>query len=322
MNRPPYTITHDSITIIIDGKTHTTQKGTPNFLALRKAILEEDWDALDAHLTVSSSLEKWAKGKFSIDGDRLAYQGEALPDELHQRIVEMATSGEDPTAVLKFWERLQKNPSFRSVKQLWGFLEHKGIPLTPDGCFLAYKGVKEDYTDRHSGAFINKPGAEHKMARNQISDDPAVACHQGFHVGSLEYAGGFGARTVVCQIDPEHVVCVPNDSGMGKMRVCQYLVIGNHGAKLPSTVFKEEKPKLPRAKVVNKGGKKAKKAERKRAAGWTKFHNMDTAKLMTQGIMELRQYAGKGLLILGSSKIPGGKTALVARIIKIRKKLN
>lgn len=322
MNRPPYTITHDSITVIVDGKTHTTQQGTPNFMGLRKAIIEEDWSAVTAHLTISSSLEKWAKGKFSINGDRLEFQGEPLPEEMHSRIVEMATTGEDPTAVLKFWERLQKNPSFRSVQQLWDFLQHKNIPLTPEGCFLAYKGVKEDYTDCHSGSFVNKPGAEHKMARNRISDDPAVACHQGFHVGSLDYAHGFGARTVICQIDPQHVVCVPNDSGQGKMRVCQYLVIGNYGSELPSTVFNEPKPKLPKARIVNKGGKKAQKAERKRATGWTKFHNMDMKKLMDQGIMELRQYAGKGLLILGSSKIPGGKTALVSRILKVRKKLN
>ena len=55
------------------------------------------------------------------------------------------------------------------------------------------------------------------------------------------------------------------------------------------------------------------------------FYNtspLDMKKLMEQGIMDLRQYAGKGLLILGSSKIPEGKTALVSRIIKVRKKLN
>ena len=318
MNPPPYTITNESITVVVKGQTHTTQKGTPNYLALRKAILEEDWEGLSTHLTVSKSLEQWAKGIFSLKNGRLECSGEPIPLELHERCVELATAGESPAPVMAFWERLRKNPSYRSVQQLWDFMQHANIPLTPDGHFLAYKGVKTDYTDCHSGTIINKPGAEHEMPRNKISDDPDVACHYGFHVGALDYARTFGARTVVCQIDPEHVVCVPKDSSMEKMRVCKYLVIGNYGSKLPSTVFKEEKPKVPKAKVVKKGGKKAKKAERKRATGWSKFHRMDLEKLMKQGIMELRQYAAKGLLILGASKIPGGKTALVSRVIEVR----
>lgn len=332
MNQPAYTLTNESITVVLEGKTHTVQKGAPNFVHLRQAILDEDWEDLRGHLTVAQSVEKWAKGKFKYVDQHMQYDGEPIPLELNNRITELATAGEDPTAVLNFWERLLRNPSFRSVRQLWGFMQHKGIPLTPDGCFLAYKGVNSDYTDCHSRTFLNKPGAVHEMPRNQISDDPAVACHEGFHVGSVDYARNFGSRTVVCKVDPEHVVCVPNDSGQGKMRVCSYQVVGNYGSELPSTVFKEanehvpalpptKKTAEPKTKKARKAAKeKAEKATqiRKPAKGWAKFHNMDLDKLMKQGIMDLRQYAGKGLLILGASKIPGGKTALVSRIIEVR----
>jgi len=155
----------------------------------------------------------------------------------------MATAGNDPTYLLNFWERLQKNPSHRSVTQLFSFLLHEGISFTEDGCFLAYKSVRDDYRDHHSGTFVNKPGAVLEMPRNKISDDPRHACHEGLHVGALSYAqtfGGSGSRIVICKIAPEDVVCVPYDESQRKMRVSRYEVIGNYGCLLPSTVYKPE----------------------------------------------------------------------------------
>ena len=59
MNQPPpYQITQDSISIVWQGKPVVVQKGTPNYLGLRKAILEEDWDAIPKHLTPAKSLEE------------------------------------------------------------------------------------------------------------------------------------------------------------------------------------------------------------------------------------------------------------------------
>jgi hypothetical protein len=45
---------------------------------------------------------------------------------------------------------------------------------------------------------------------------------------------------------------------------------------------------------------------------------MGMSELMEQSIDTLRQYAGKGLQIVGASKIHGGKTALVAKILEVR----
>lgn len=56
----------------------------------------------------------------------------------------------------------------------------------------------------------------------------------------------------------------------------------------------------------------------KRGSGWAKFDRMNEDKLLAQSIDSLRKYASNGLFIFGSSKIPGGKLALVARIMDIR----
>jgi len=240
MNTPSYTLTNESITIIWEGKPHTVQKGSPQFLSLRLAILNEKWEDIPKNLTVAKSLAEWAKGKFTVRGETIYYDQEQLPSDINRRILQMAGKGEDPTPVFRFWERLQKNPSMRSVEQLWPFLQHQGIPLTEDGFFLAYKGINPDYTDKYTGKIDNKPGVVNEMPRNRISDDPRVECHYGYHVGALSYARTFApdGRMVICKVDPADVVCVPYDESNRKMRVCKYEVIGNHnGEHLPDTTF-------------------------------------------------------------------------------------
>lgn len=379
----PFTLTNESITVVFEGKPHVVQKGSPQFSALRKALIAEDWKAVPKNLTVAKSIRDWAKGKFTLKGDNFSFEGTELPNNINSRIIQMATKGEDPTPLFKFWERLQKNPSMRSVQQLWSFLEHKGIPITKDGTFLAYKGVKNNFKDAHTGTIDNKPGVVNKMPRNQISDDPNHACHEGFHVGALEYARSFSERVVVCEVDPENVVCVPYDASQQKMRVCEYRVRGNHnGELLPSTTFSEDDAKVetketekpydpendflaepceecgakmpaeyvetecsfhlvecslhsnftpkdeeePKKKSAKKKTGKQKKQEHKalKKAGkqlvksFDRLKKMTTADLMNESLDTLRDYAGKGLKIVGASKVPGGKTALISVILKTR----
>ena len=110
------------------------------------------------------------------------------------------------------------------VNELYSFLEHKAMPLTPDGNFLAYKAVKDDYTDWYSGTFNNKVGETLEMVRNNVCDDAQVGCSHGFHAGSLDYAESFGngGHLMVVEIDPQDVVSVPNDCDCQKLRTCKY----------------------------------------------------------------------------------------------------
>jgi len=333
-------MTNESITVLIDGAPTIVRAGTPQYHALRDALFREDWGAVASVVSRSGALQKWLGDKFVVVGDMITYEGVALPEALVQRIEAMASANEDPGPLFAFYERLHRNPSFRSRTQLFDFMQHAGIPIEPDGTFLAYKGIQHDYTDAHTGEIDNSPGARNVMPRNLISDDPNVACHYGFHVGSLSYASTFSQRTIICRVDPEHVVCVPNDYGSQKMRVCEYLVIGNHAGfdkddePLPSTTCEVDvdpadtddeewggdveghamaAPVVP-APVLAVTISTAKPAGPSAA----KFNRMNPAKLMEQSIDDLRKYAGKHLKIVGASKLPGGKTKLVSKIIKVR----
>jgi hypothetical protein len=304
-----YTATNDSVTVIWGGKPVTVKRGAANFEGLRRAVLDHDWNEVPYHLSSGASLERWAKGKFKVADGRVLFNGAELPADINNRITEMAIKGEDPGAIMKFWERLQKNPSMRSVQQLWNFLNNIGIPITEDGCFLAYKAVRSDLMDVHSGTIKNDIGSVIEMPRNQISDDPDHACHAGLHVGALEYTGNFhsGGVMLICKVDPADVVCVPNDHSYQKMRVCRYEVLGIHGGEshLPSTTIKEEE--LPQRPVK---GKRSKEFQR--------LDGLDATLLMKESYDDLRRYAASGLGIIGASRITGGKWALVLAISKAR----
>ena len=334
MIEPAYTITKESIIVVWGGKTHTVKNTMPNFVALRKALIDGDYEAVPNHLTVTKSLKEWTYGKYSLEGNAVMFDGVAIPEALNKRIHEMATKGESPTPVLKFWERLLRNPSYRSVNQLWSFMAHKNIPLVDDGCFLAYKGVRNDYKDKHSGTYDNSPGNTHEMPRNQISDDPNVACHEGFHVGALEYARSFAGdeRIVVCKVDPEHVVCVPYDCSAQKIRVCKYTIVGNYGCALPSTTYNEEKvdPAEDNEDDLDREGCGCEingdegdddddaPVEKKPRGPKHEFDNYNTVQLLEQSIEDLRKYASHHLKVVNAYKIPGGKLALVECIEKTR----
>lgn len=337
VNALPYTMTVDSLTVIFEGHSYVISKDAPQYRTLCDAIQKNDWLTVTENFTVAQNIQRWAQGRFTVK-DNCFYLDEAqLPIELNERILQMATAGANPTAILNFWERLQRNPSMRSVTQLWSFLQHEGIPLTEDGCFLAYKGVKENFTDAHTGKLLNTPGAVHEMPRNKISDDPNQACHVGFHVGALAYATTFSSRVVICKVDPEHVVCVPYDASQHKMRVCKYEVIGQHnGSLLPSTFASVDVVSLegkvgdvpvdeeeyPEDKEFDEKQAIAAVLEQERAdfaVFVAKYTLMNFMELLSEDKSQLQRYARDVLKVVDVERIPGGKIGLVVVILRARR---
>lgn len=278
----------------------------------------------------------------------MTYLGQPLPEAIKRRVLRLSAEGKSPNPILRFYERLQRNPSKRSVDQLFPFLEKLNIPITEDGCFLAYKSVRDDYMDAHSGTISNRPGTTVKLPRNLVSDDPREACHFGLHVGAPTYARGFSSKLMIAKVDPEHVVCVPYDADQEKMRVCEYKIIGHYGDDLPTDVMDEEETlenlheneaveveeeEIDNTNQLEKSQRRAAKKDAKKTGvsvktkrvekridkrKFEKFKNMDAARLLEFSLDDLRQYATYGLEIVGASKIAGGKTALVGKIIKTR----
>lgn len=341
MSNITYNISPGSVTVVVNGTATTVSSSSVNYKKLCAHLINQEWDLVPGCLTPAKTIENWATGHFKVVGDTISFKGEPLDPKLSRRIVAMAGRNEDPQAWFKFWERLQLNPSYRSVKQLYGFMEHDQIPIDENGFIIAYKSVRNDWMDHHSGTVLNKPGEKPTFPRNKISDDPDVACHEGLHIGSLKYAMSFGqtsSKIIVCRIDPADVVCIPKDCSQQKMRVCSYEVLGIHGAPLPSTTVKSEdlgvrtpvKETTP-PKVVPEKDRKVTSAPKKPVTeqpsttksldgdkSWSHMDKYNEAKLMESSLEDLRKYAAFGLHITGASKIPGGKPALVKKILDVR----
>ena len=187
------------------------------------------------------AVERFAEGSIKVSDGEVSYKGEVIHNHVVGRILDFMREGLPYKPLVRFVEKLMANPSRRAVNELYAFLEHKQMPLTPDGNFLAYKGVRDDFSDWHSGRFGNKVGDVNEMPRNQVCDDANRGCSSGFHAGSLDYARqyGNGGHLMVVEVDPSDVVSVPNDSDFQKLRMSKYKVVSLFEKKLEQPMCDE-----------------------------------------------------------------------------------
>jgi hypothetical protein len=225
--------TNDSITAVINGEPKTMSASHPSFREAINAITNNDIELLDVLFNVSGRI----KNKFNTtskfasieicDGE-IFYCGEKLHNYVVDRILAFMQESLPFQPLVNFLEKLMENPSKRAVDELYRFLEHKHLPICEDGDFLAYKSVRNDYKDHHTGKFDNRVGQVLSMPRNAVCDNAEVGCSDGFHAGSYEYAksfGGDGSRLVIVKINPADVVSVPHDCECQKLRTSRYVVV-------------------------------------------------------------------------------------------------
>jgi len=133
-----------------------------------------------------------------------------------------------------------QNPSYQSGEQVCIFICHRNIPITDDGCFLAYKAIKSNWMDKYSGTFRNMPGDVVSMDRRLVDDDRQQFCSVGLHVGALDYVYQYADgddRIVIVKVNPKDAVSVPTDELCQKLRVCRYEVVSEYKGELQKPVY-------------------------------------------------------------------------------------
>ena len=230
------------LTVVIDGKQHTILASNPMFASAVSAYQSKDFDALMLALDPSRKfLNLYAKyEQIEVKDGSVFVDGDAIQSVVAERIINFLADGVDCLPIFKFITRLQLNPSKRAVDELYTFLEHKHLPLTETGTFLAYKAVRNDFTDKHTGRFFNGVGEVLEMPRNKVDDNKEVGCSYGFHAGTLEYASNFAGgtdRLVLVEIDPADVVSIPTDCEFQKLRTCRYKVVAEYERPLVEHVY-------------------------------------------------------------------------------------
>lgn len=229
-------ITDHTITLITKNGPSVVGKTHPNFYKIKKALISKNFFEVEQLLDVKSGFKTFSNGLIKIEGDNLMYNGSIVHNVLTQRIIEMIHNNDKVEPIINFLVNLMDNPSEGSVDQLYTFLEHKNLPITEDGCFLAYKAINRDYTDKYTGTISNKVGDKVKMPYEEVTADPKCGCSRGLHCGSIEYVRQYGEfkldesgksvgdKLVTVKVNPSDVVSVPEDSDHQKVRVYRYVV--------------------------------------------------------------------------------------------------
>lgn len=251
----PYIVQGSNITVVIGTTPHTVSKNHITYNKLLAAIKAGEWETVQDIIEPKQVVLNFGQGNVSIEGDKIFWKGREMHNALTKRMVAMIQEDFPVEPLVAFMENLMENPSKRAVHELYGFLEKNTLPITSDGCFLAYKKVRQDYFDVHSGTVLNKPAAYMtdedtaaleeavgknnevtvevvdgvtvvSMERNLVDDDQNRTCSTGLHFCSQDYLRSFGGeRIVILKINPRDVVSIPNDYNDSKGRCARYEIV-------------------------------------------------------------------------------------------------
>lgn len=255
-----YIVTNTGIVLFHNGKPVKIEKDCHKYLRIIRAFdLPEYQQESVITEVLEENFESYNKDGFEISQDEVKYQGEVLPASLAQKVRSIWQQGLPITLFGNFWNNLKKNPSSSSVRELYDFLAYKELPITEDGCFLAYKGLTNDHWSisgnketkviqgkvDSAGRIYNGIGQTIEVRRFDVDDNRNNHCSFGLHVGSLEYAEGFAqGQVVIVKVNPKDVVSVPDDCNCQKCRVSAYTVIDGFEQEITSAVTDEDGEEL------------------------------------------------------------------------------
>ena len=229
------------ITVTWPGLSKTVRSDDPQWNASVEAFKTENWQGLYLAMNPVETLNKLSYGNITYTDGSLYYKGQAVNHSLYERIKQNLKNSYSVTSLLAFLNNLYENPSFNSINQLYAFLEQRHIPITDDGCFLAYKAVRSDYYDKYSGTILNTVGKIVEIERSMVDDNSSAHCSHGLHVGGLDYINWYskpGDKVVIVKVNPKDAVSVPTDHNFQKLRVCRYEVVDEYTGPLTGNVYK------------------------------------------------------------------------------------
>lgn len=226
----------------------------PNWNAILEGLENggrEVLDLFDVTKVIATKFEALSE-RVSVRNGRIFLDGDEVNNVLTQQILRFLDNGENFEPLVKFYDRLAQNPNQDSVEQLYRWLQSHDFTITDDGKIIGYKGVESDgnggYQSVKSGTAIvngeeisgkipNAIGSVVEMPRSAVTFDPDVTCSYGLHVGTYDYAKGWGYGAILkVLVDPRDVVSVPSDCNGAKLRTCRYTVLDVITDKIESPV--------------------------------------------------------------------------------------
>ncbi len=238
-----YIFTNKGATFYINGANYNFDNDSVEFARIKQIFNlpenKQEQAILDLLAADTKEIEKEKKLGFTFLNNSVQIDGEEVHASLAKTILELKKNGLPISMFLNFWRNLKQNPSASSVAELYDFLSYKQLPITEDGCFIAFRGLQANGWSKHGnlntkvlkgkvnaqGQIYNGVGEEIEVERNCVDDNRNNDCSFGVHAGSFDYAKGWSAGKIVSvKINPKDVVSVPS-SDCRKLRCCAYKVL-------------------------------------------------------------------------------------------------
>lgn len=226
-----------------------TVKASDLFIDSNK-VQEEIYDEFKELKDTSQMLATWSNGALTITSTSVAYNGKEVQPELTEFLIDKFLKNPHDQNGFAAWSNFIKvvstATSYKVVNRLFMFLQKNDLQIDSDGNVLAWKVVRPNYLDKHSGTFDNSPGKILEMDRSGVDDNDSRTCSRGFHVcswGYLRSFSGTGDPVMQVKINVNDIVSIPLDYNGEKVRVCKYEVIREVG-KWGVDVDADRLPKL------------------------------------------------------------------------------
>lgn len=238
-----YIINSNAATILVDDKTFTVRKDHMNWNDILDALSNQDEARVLQLVDIPETLKQVTSGRITVSDEGVFFNGEPLHTGLASRIMALIREGYQGLAepLTKFLDNLMENPSRRAVEGLYEWLQNSNLPITPDGCFIAWKIVSPEFKDLRTGTFDNAPGKTVEVRRNEVDEDINRTCSYGLHFCSSNYLPHYGTsagnKVVMVKVHPRDVVAFPSDYNTAKGRCCRYEVLREVDRQAASTVF-------------------------------------------------------------------------------------
>lgn len=244
MTKIPYRITPTSITLMVNGRTHTITKESTviPFDMLSAALKKQDFDAVAALVNPKTAIVMFTEGKAKVTEDgTVTVDGIELHPVLVDRMHYLIREGYDFKPLARFIANLAENPIKTAVDELFLFMEKNDLAITDDGHFLAYKKVNSAYRDIYSDSIDNSVGCFVSVPESEVDTDRDRTCSRGLHFCSESYLDHYGRdsngdRVMILKINPKDVRAIPSDYSNAKGRATKYLVIGEVGTAMEELV--------------------------------------------------------------------------------------
>lgn len=206
----------DHVTIAFDTPI-TIYSTDPNWDQVVEFLHDKDFESIRALVSRTSDIIlSYNSGRISIDGGIVFVDDNPVEGALVDRLIDMLQKAIDVKPIAQFIANVHDNPKYNVSDDAYGFVEEEDLPITSDGCLLAYQRVRWNWTDIDTTTLDLSIGSVAENVELSFCGLDRLACFFSGWDGSY--------RTIVIKINPRDIITVPTAFVQG---VCsKYEVVG------------------------------------------------------------------------------------------------